>query len=272
MSPLPLLSGLAAGMVFMHVFDRYSERIWSTPEVLVIGLLGGLGLAAEIVCLTWNLAQRGHREFVTKDLELPRRNDPALLPKLPEPHIIPATPERTSREEPGTPAAVPKPLAAPAPPAPAPAPAISREDAGEPWMAPRQELPSLALPETPMPAELASQVESLTALWNRYLAEGNGLFSVRGLQRQLDKETLAGEVLSGESLGLSDSVAAVDLKDEWGRLYLVPSFTRSTLAVADWFDAPFSNARTALVKRLLRPAILSQTAEGWQCIRRGAIE
>jgi len=92
------------------------------------------------------------------------------------------------------------------------------------------------------------------------------------LKRQLDQGELGGDVLSGESLGLSDSVAAVDLRDEWSRLYLVPASPGRRSRWRIGFDAPSSIARTALVKKLLRPAILGRTTEGWQCTRRGAVE
>lgn len=266
-SPLPLLSGLATGMVLMHVFDRYSERTWSREEVLVAGLLGGLGLATELVRLTWSLAQRRGRDSAGTALEPPRRTDPAPAPRLPAPRVVAFAPETVQVKEEEEPSL-------PEPPAePSQVLEVRREEVEEPLPVATPEWPSFEPPEAASPpAELASEAERLTALWNLYLAEGSGLFSVRGLKRQLDQGELGGDVLSGESLGLSDSVAAVDLRDEWSRLYLVPSFTRSTLAVADWFDAPSSIARTALVKKLLRPAILGRTTEGWQCTRRGAVE
>ncbi len=269
MNPLPLLSGLITGTVIMHVVDRFSEATWSPRVVVVVGLLGGLGLAAEIVCLTWRLSRLHPPARVATGLELRPRAEPAP-PGVPVARKATSFPEKGSQTEPAAPFALPL-----EPPVTA-APAVSREERArevkEPPASSPPDPPPASLEEKPTRLELAAQLERLTAIWDLYRVQGSGLFSARGLQRQLDQGGLSGEVLAGDNLGLSDSVAAVDLKDEWGRLFLVPSFTRSTLAVADWFDATSSDARAGLVRRLLRPAIVGRSAEGWQCIRRGAVE
>lgn len=112
--------------------------------------------------------------------------------------------------------------------------------------------------------------ESLVTAWQCYRSEGDGHFTAAGFARQAERAGLGGRVVPGEELGLGSRVLAYRAgSDE--RLLLVPSFNLSPRAVEPWFAHPGAAARTARVRRLVRPALVQMTPSGAELVEPGEV-
>lgn len=109
-----------------------------------------------------------------------------------------------------------------------------------------------AVEEPPPPEE--PQPGDLLAAWDDYRRDGDGHFNPRGLQEVLDALGLAATVSGGERIGARGAVLIVETPAGAPDFYVLPSFSKSPRAVADWFDDNGDGALTGRTQRLIRLA------------------
>ena len=111
----------------------------------------------------------------------------------------------------------------------------------------------------------------LIDVWNHFRDDEDGRFIPSVLRRHLERAGIVAEIMKGADLVASDSVLGVSW-DGIGDIYLLPNFLHPPQAVAEWFDDQSSSgARSARVKRLVRPAVLRPTGGRFDLKSKGAV-
>ncbi len=253
------LVGLVVGLLLGWGLGRLSRDSLEKPLAMELVLVTVLCLtAAELV----HRLEQAHDGFLRRTEEIGRRLE-ELAVRPPEP-----TARHPSRE-------LPEPAALAAPPdsSPPPSPPPRGGAAASPAVfspSPRPEPPSSSPPgrEGLRPLTPGVAVE----LWNLFLREGNGLFLAPGLERLITRLGVSARAVEGSALGLSDRVLGLEPQDGSGKVLLLPSFRHAPRAVSEWFDAPATGNRQALIRRLLRPALARRGESGLQLFQRGRVE
>lgn len=112
---------------------------------------------------------------------------------------------------------------------------------------------------------------SLIEVWDRYLSQGDGHFDASGLQEQLEAVGVEGGVVAGHELGVGDVVLGVYGPEDAQRLYLLPNFSYSPGAVAEWFVDEGSGGRNAMIQRLNQVAVVRRVGQGIELVQQGAV-
>ena len=131
------------------------------------------------------------------------------------------------------------------------------------------EPPPTVEPEPAPGAEL--QPAGLIGAWDTYRRAGDGHFNSRGLQRVLDDRGIGASVKGGDPIGAGGSVLIVESPSLKTHFYVLPSFAKSSRAVADWFDDNSGGALTGRTERVLQIAEGRWTGPGFEVVRRGEV-
>lgn len=99
----------------------------------------------------------------------------------------------------------------------------------------------------PAPADLIE-------VWEAYRREGDGHFTVQGLQDQLDVRNLTATVRENEQVGARDCVLVVETPSRRLDFYVVPSFTKSPRKVSKWFYDHSDGALNGRIEKVLEIA------------------
>ena len=141
----------------------------------------------------------------------------------------------------------------------------STEPSPKPAKEPRRE-------ERSAPTAAGDIAAKLVRAWTSYFDDGDGRFTVAGLQWFLEKEGLPRDSAHpGDRFGIGDDVLAVAI-DGSGEVYLLPNFTTSVHALSNRFEVGKGVARDATVRRLKRPAVARHGRSGFEIVSKGAVE
>lgn len=115
------------------------------------------------------------------------------------------------------------------------------------------------------------QPHDLIPVWEHYEAEGDGHFTATGLGRHLDEAGIDARVVSGDELGLDDTVLGVAPPNGSGPIYLLPHINRPPAAVSAWFEDQGAGVRTAPIRRLLQVAEVERRGGRLDLVQKGIV-
>lgn len=112
----------------------------------------------------------------------------------------------------------------------------------------------------------------LIEVWETYRREGDGHFTAKGFQDQLDARNLTAAVRENEQVGPRDCVLVVETPSRRPYFYVVPSFTKSPRKVSHWFDDRSDGALNGKIERVLEIAKGRWTESGvGDTIKKGVV-
>ena len=117
---------------------------------------------------------------------------------------------------------------------------------------------------------------ALIEAWERYRRAGDGFFTVRGLQRQVDALDVDASVSDGSAVGAHGDLLLLTIRNDGGdcdgdRFFVVPSFARSPRAAPDWFEDASSGALSTTTTTIHRVAEGKWTGTSFTVVERGRI-
>ena len=130
--------------------------------------------------------------------------------------------------------------------------------------------------DRPAEVSLAEISAALVEAWERYRREGDGFFTARGLQEELDALEFEATVQDGSALDAKRDVLLVTVGSGGGdgdgdRFFVVPSFVKSPGAAPDWFEDASSGALSTTTTTIHRIAEGRWTATSFKVVERGRI-
>ena len=98
----------------------------------------------------------------------------------------------------------------------------------------RRQGPSVKV-SPPADSPVEPQASDLIQVWDTYRREGDGHFTKRGLQKQLDDMEFQATVSADNRVGSSDCLLVVQTESQGPGFFVLPSFAKSPRAVRRWF-------------------------------------
>ena len=109
--------------------------------------------------------------------------------------------------------------------------------------------------------------------WRRYRRDGDGFFTARGLERQLDSLGFRAEVREGSAVDAAGDVLVVEAGGpDTGHFFVVPSFMKSPGAAPQWFEDASGGTLSARTRTIHRLAEGKWTDTSFAVVRKGRIE
>ena len=130
--------------------------------------------------------------------------------------------------------------------------------------------------KTSLPSEsgrlpVEPQASDLIHVWDTYRREGDGHFTKRGLQEQLDDMEFQATVSADDRVGSSDCLLVVQTESQGPAFFVLPSFAKSPRAVQRWFADRSDGALNRTIHQVAEVAEGRWTRKGAEVANLGVV-
>lgn len=115
------------------------------------------------------------------------------------------------------------------------------------------------------------QASDLIRVWDTYRREGDGHFTERGLQQQLDDMDFQATVSADDRVGSGDCLLVVQIESQEPGFFVLPSFAKSPRAVRRWFADRSDGALNRTIHQVAEVAEGRWTPKGPEVANMGLV-
>ena len=134
----------------------------------------------------------------------------------------------------------------------------------------RRQGPSVKV-SPPADSPVEPQASDLIQVWDTYRREGDGHFTKRGLQKQLDDMEFQATVSADDRVGSSDCLLVVQTESQGPGFFVLPSFAKSPRAVRRWFADRSDGALNRTIHQVAEVAEGRWTRKGSEVANMGVV-
>lgn len=134
----------------------------------------------------------------------------------------------------------------------------------------RRQGPSVKV-SPPADSPVEPQASDLIQVWDTYRREGDGHFTKRGLQKQLDDMEFQATVSADVRVGSSECLLVVQTESQGPAFFVLPSFAKSPRAVQRWFADRSDGALNRTIHQVAEVAEGRWTRKGAEVANLGVV-